>query len=58
MKLFSCGSVVPDCRATFEGESEDEILDQVATHAREAHGIAQPSAELIERVRANIQPSP
>lgn len=39
MKEFSCGAVVPDCDAKFTAESEDEILTQVADHARSVHGM-------------------
>jgi predicted small metal-binding protein len=36
MKEFSCGAVVPDCTATFRADSEDDLLQQVAVHARRA----------------------
>ena len=39
MKEFRCGEIVPGCEARFEGQSEDEILQQVAVHAREQHGM-------------------
>ena len=46
MKEFSCGKVVPGCETTFQGESEDEILQQVGAHARDEHsihvGLAEP----------------
>jgi predicted small metal-binding protein len=54
MKQFSCGAVVPGCTASFHGESEAEILRQVAVHAREDHGMAEVPAEVVERVRAAI----
>jgi predicted small metal-binding protein len=54
MKQFACGSVVPGCQAVFMAEEEDEILRQVAEHARADHGIADVSPELVSAVRANI----
>lgn len=54
MKEFACGAVVPDCSATFQAETEDEILQQVAVHAREAHGITDVPPELAEQVKAGI----
>jgi predicted small metal-binding protein len=54
MKTFSCGSVVPGCTATFTAETEDGILEQVARHAREDHGLAEVPAELVAQVRENI----
>ena len=58
MKQFSCGAVVPGCTATFTGDTEDEILGQVATHAEEAHGMQEVPPEVVENVRANIQEVP
>ena len=54
MKSFACGSVVPGCTASFSADSEDGILEQVARHAREDHGLAEVPAELVAQVRANI----
>lgn len=54
MKEFACGQVVPDCSATFQAETEEEILQQVAAHAREAHGISDVPPELAEQVKAGI----
>tara|TARA_B100001750_G_scaffold237603_1_gene242941 strand:- start:2052 stop:2225 length:174 start_codon:yes stop_codon:yes gene_type:complete len=57
VKSFSCGAVVPQCQARFEADTEEEILQQVAAHAREAHGIDEPSPELIQQVREHIRAS-
>lgn len=54
MKTFACGSVVPGCTATFRATSEGKLLELVARHARDDHGIAEVSPELVEQVRANI----
>jgi predicted small metal-binding protein len=54
MKEFSCGAVVPGCVATFEAETEDELLTQVAQHAKEDHGMDEVPPEVVEQVRANI----
>ena len=53
MKQFSCGAVVPGCTATFEAESDQQILAQVADHARRDHGMAEVPEEVAEQVRAN-----
>jgi predicted small metal-binding protein len=58
MKEFSCGAVVPGCSETFEGESEDSILQQVALHARDEHGMEDVPPELVDEVRAGIQDQP
>lgn len=54
MKQFSCGAVVPGCTATFTGESEDDILGQVAAHAKADHGMDDVPAEVVDKVKANI----
>ena len=53
MKEFSCGVMVPGCYATFQGQSDDEILRQVAVHARE-HGMDQVPPEVVDEIRAEI----
>lgn len=55
MKTFACGAVVPGCTATFTAETEEGILEQVARHAREEHGLAEVPEELVRQVRANLQ---
>ena len=55
MKEFSCGDVVAGCMTVLKAPTEEEILGQVASHAKEAHGIAEPSPELVQQVRAKIR---
>ena len=54
MKEFSCGAMVPGCWATFQGESEDEILRQVAVHARDVHGMDDVPPDVADEIRAAI----
>lgn len=54
MKFFSCGELVPGCTASFEGDSEDEILEQVAVHARDEHGMDEVPPEVADQIRASI----
>ncbi len=51
---LSCGDAMPGCSARFEDESRDVILDQVAIHAREDHGVAEVTPEMLEAIGANI----
>jgi predicted small metal-binding protein len=60
MKEFRCGELVPGCEAKFRSESEDEILQQVAVHARDEHGMDEVPPEVVDNIRARIaeqQPS-
>jgi predicted small metal-binding protein len=54
MKEFRCGTIVPGCTTVFEGESESAILDQIADHARDAHGMHEVPPEVVDSIRANI----
>jgi predicted small metal-binding protein len=55
MKSFSCGLVVPNCTAKFTGETEEDVLAQVADHARRDHGMSDVPTELVDQVRSHIQ---
>ncbi len=55
MKQFSCGAVVPGCTATFSAETEDEILGQVAQHAKDDHGMETVPDEVVAQVREKIE---
>jgi predicted small metal-binding protein len=56
VKSFACGDVVPGCEARWVCSSEDEILVNVASHAREAHGLTQITDDLEQAVRGSIVP--
>jgi predicted small metal-binding protein len=55
MKEFFCGDVVQGCTAKFEAPDENGILQAVAAHAAQDHGITQVPAELVDQVRALIR---
>lgn len=56
-KVLRCKHIGPDSDCAFEarGETQDEILQQVAVHAKEAHGINEVTDELVQAALANIQ---
>jgi len=54
VKEFRCGDLVPGCPTKLQGESEEEILEQVAVHARDAHGMEEVPPEVVAEVRAVI----
>ena len=55
MKTFSCGAVVPGCTASFAAETEEGMLEQVARHAREDHGMTEVPDEVVRQVLANLR---
>lgn len=54
MKEFRCGELVPGCGAAFAAESEGEILEHVAVHAREEHGMDEFPPEVVDKILASI----
>ena len=54
MKMFSCGDVVPGCKATFRAADEQHLFAQIAAHAREDHGLLEIPAALLEQVHGRI----
>lgn len=54
MKQFACGAVVPGCTAKFEAEDEQGIMEQVARHAKEDHGMDEVPTEVVDQVKAGI----
>ena len=50
MKQFSCGDVVPGCQRVFSAPDQPGIMDAVAEHAAEDHGLPQLSDDLREAV--------
>ena len=54
MKEFKCGELVPGCTARFQGESDDEILERVAVHARDEHGMDEVPPEVVDKIVASI----
>jgi predicted small metal-binding protein len=55
MKTFTCGAVVAGCTASFSAETEEGILEQVAVHAREEHGMTEVPVDVISQVLSNIR---
>jgi predicted small metal-binding protein len=54
-KELRCGDVVPGCDFVARGDSEQEVLQQAAAHASDAHGVSEITPELAERVRGAIR---
>ena len=39
MKTLQCSDAGNDCKAVISGNTNEEILEQAAIHAKEVHGI-------------------
>jgi len=53
-KVLRCADVVPGCDYVARGESESDILQQAAEHARTVHNLSEISPELADKVRSVI----
>lgn len=54
-KKMNCRDAGPDCDFVARGETEEEIMKQVAEHARTEHGIEEVLPELAEKAKAAIK---
>jgi predicted small metal-binding protein len=54
MKELNCSDVGFECDAVVRADTEEEVLAQVATHAREVHGMQQIDDETAAKVRSQI----
>jgi predicted small metal-binding protein len=53
-KVMKCRSVGLDCDFVARGENDDQVMKQVAEHARTDHGMQTIPAEVAAKVKANI----
>jgi predicted small metal-binding protein len=54
MKQFRCGDVVPGCEWVTRNEDEEELFDDIHSHAREAHGMDEVPPEVAATIRTKI----
>jgi predicted small metal-binding protein len=53
-KELICSDVGFECDAVIRADSEDDVMAQAATHAREVHGMQQIDDETAAKVRSQI----
>ncbi len=51
---LACGDVMPGCAAHFETDTQDELMQQVAAHAADAHGITEITPDVAQAVEGKI----
>jgi predicted small metal-binding protein len=54
MKTLSCRDVGVDCDFVAQGQTEQEVMEKAAQHARQDHGFADIPPELQAKVKAAI----
>ncbi len=53
---FQCSNVYGDCDEVIEGETEDEVMEEVETHMREHHGLIELPSDMAKWVLASVHP--
>ena len=54
-KVMKCADVTGACPEVVRGETEAEVLQQAADHARTAHGMHTLPPEVVAKVKAAIK---
>jgi predicted small metal-binding protein len=54
MKEFRCRDVVPGCAYVTRDEDEEQLFEQISSHAREAHGMDEVPPEVEDTIRRVI----
>ena len=54
MKQFKCGDVVLGCEWVTRREDEQELLEEIQSHAREAHGMDEVPPEVEDQIHKVI----
>jgi predicted small metal-binding protein len=54
-KALHCNDLMAGCEFVARGESEQEVLQAAAEHARTAHNLAEITPELADKVKSAIR---
>ncbi|WP_148614552.1 DUF1059 domain-containing protein [Nocardioides rubriscoriae] len=55
---LACGDVMPGCAQSFDAESREVLLGQVAEHAAAHHAITEITPEVLAAVSSKIRVTP
>lgn len=54
-KELACGAVVPGCDFVAHAATEEDLMLKVASHARQAHGVAHITDDLKAKIKDAIK---
>ena len=54
-KVMPCNEVVEGCGFIARGETDEDVLNSVAEHGREVHGMKEPPKAFMRKARAAIR---
>ena len=50
-KVVKCRDVGFDCEGVVKAETEEQVLQMVAQHAKEAHNVQEVTPEIVAKVK-------
>ena len=53
-KVLKCSDVGFECDGVIRAETEEEVLQQAAEHAKTVHDVQELTDEIVQKVRAAI----
>ena len=53
--VVHCRDIGFDCDGVVRSDSEEELLQQVADHAKSVHGLEEVTDEIVEKVKSVVQ---
>jgi predicted small metal-binding protein len=53
-KVLKCGDVVPGCSYEIRGNSEQDVLQKAAEHAKSAHNLDSIPPDVMSKVKGAI----
>ena len=54
-KVLRCSDVGFECDGVIRAETEEEVMQQAAEHAKTAHDVQELTDEIVQKVKAAIQ---
>jgi predicted small metal-binding protein len=54
MKQFKCADVVLGCEWVTRSEDDEELFDEISSHARDAHAMDEVPPEIVDKIHAVI----
>ena len=54
-KVIHCKDVGFDCEGVVRADSDQEVMQLAAEHAKSVHGVTELTSEMVEKVRSVIR---
>lgn len=54
-KVIHCRDVGFDCEGVVRADSDQEVMQLAAEHAKSVHGVTELTSEMVEKVRSVIR---